>query len=383
MIAGTVYTNAQPNITTVGILSKISVVGNAYARNYFGSSINSDTGSLTISANIAEPELAWSISNDSFGLGTSILLAPLSDDHHIGEIVLPGSTGNGTIAYAGPNNGPFSNAVNIISNQGNILLTTTPDGSIFYISTFDQTGNFDVVGNVTANGIGSLSGNLIISANIAEPELAWTLVDDYFGTGTSILLAPLSDDAHTGEIILPGSTGSGYIAYSGPNNGLLSNALSISSDANILITQLSNVTSYITTFDTDGDWLMPNNVSVTGNVSTSGNVVFQNGSKFNSAAWTLIETVHANLTFGNQAVSTVNSFTYYSTNYNEILCLSSSGGGEGGTIVIPVQAVTANSVWNINQQIGFKWANLSNANVTVVGIGGGPYTSVSFTIYAR
>jgi putative tricarboxylic transport membrane protein len=89
------------------------------------------------------------------------------------------------------------------------------------------------------------------------------------------------------------------------------------------------------------------------------------------------------LTFGNQAVSTTNSYNYYSTNYNELLFLSSSGGGQGGTLVIPVGVVTANSVWNVNQQVGFKWANLSNANVTVVSIGGGPYTAVTITMYAR
>ena len=125
------------------------------------------------------------------------------------------------------------------------------------------------------------------------------------------------------------------------------------------------------------------NLSVgSGNVNV-GNVVFAlDGSKFNSAKWTLVETVNADLTFGNKSVNTAYSFNYYSTNYNEILCISSSGGGLNGTIVIPVQAVTANSTWNINQQIGFKYPNLSNANVTVVAIGG-PYTAVSYTVYAR
>jgi hypothetical protein len=118
-------------------------------------------------------------------------------------------------------------------------------------------------------------------------------------------------------------------------------------------------------------------------VVTANSVLFSNGSRVSSASWTLQETINANLTFGNQAVSTTNTYNYYSTNYNELLFLSSSGGGQGGTLVIPVGVVTANSVWNVNQQVGFNWANLSNANVTVVAIGSGPYTAVTITMYAR
>jgi hypothetical protein len=131
-----------------------------------------------------------------------------------------------------------------------------------------------------------------------------------------------------------------------------------------------------------------NSVSAAGNItgsnmSVAGQISFSDGSHANTFKWTLVETVNANLAAGFQIVSTVNSYNYYAANYNEVLFLSSSGGGKGATITIPVDAVIANSTWNINQQIGFRWPNLAASSVNVVAIGAGPYTTVSFTMYAR
>jgi hypothetical protein len=54
LVAGTVYTNAQPNITSVGTLSSVAVTGNATAGNVYANSgtvgASLLTGTLTTAA---------------------------------------------------------------------------------------------------------------------------------------------------------------------------------------------------------------------------------------------------------------------------------------------------------------------------------------------
>jgi hypothetical protein len=138
--------------------------------------------------------------------------------------------------------------------------------------------------------------------------------------------------------------------------------------------------------DIDLDDIKSNTVSATGNVtggniSSTGNIFFSNGSKLTSASWTLVETINGDLTFGDVVVPTTQSFNYYSSLFNEVL-YACGAGGDNGTIVIPVTALTAGSTWNVNGHVGIKWANLANANITLVDLTN-PLTTVTVTMYAR
>ena len=358
LIAATVYENAQPNITTVGTLSNVSVSGNIYTNNlqitaqgHANGLISSETGFSTI--------------------------GNIRGDYILG---------------------------NTLSVTGNIMAAQVEALNYYGL------------------GIGSINGTLTVSANVSEPELAWSFVNDYFGAGTSTLQAPLSDDMHIGEIVLPGTTGQGVIAFAGPNNGPFSNALNLLSSANILLSQVTgNGPSYITTFDIDGNWLMPNNVSITGNITGSGaspapsingfdsvsavtlsasgnvevgNVVFAlDNSKFNSAAWTLVESF-ANLNFtpsSSVQVTMTNSIGYYKSNYNElVITYYGTPFGPGGQIqtTLPTPAISVPGLFVIGVAAGaagapftIQWSNINSGNTTIRSGTGGDTAYVG--IYAR
>jgi len=138
--------------------------------------------------------------------------------------------------------------------------------------------------------------------------------------------------------------------------------------------------------DVDLDEITSRTVSATGNItagnlSTTGNVFFSNGSKLSSATWTLVETITGDLSSGDVNVSTTNSFSFYSSNYNEVL-YATSYNNEGGTITLPVSLVTNNTVWVVNDYVGIKWANIANNVITLVDITSPTYSTTVY-MYAR
>ena len=332
--AGTVTASAQPNIASVGTLTTLTVAGNVTADYFLGNTIGSISNAVY--ANTA-------------GFATTAGLANIANVAYS----VTGANVSGTVANA---------TYALTANSASYANTATIA--------------------VTANVANSVAG-ANVSGTVANATYALTAnVATYVGTVTTNAQPNITSVGNLSSLTVTG------------NSTVINNS---TVGANTIVSGYANIGSYISAVGnvTGNNFISLGSVSTNGNITganlsvgpgnvNAGNVVFAlDGSKFNSAKWTFVETVNADLTSGNQAVSTAHNFSYYSTNYNEVLFVSSSGSGFGETLVIPVQAVTANSVWNINQQIGFKWANLSNANVTVVGVGGGPYTTVNFSIYAR
>lgn len=160
--------------------------------------------------------------------------------------------------------------------------------------------------------------------------------------------------------------------------------------------------------DIDLDDIKSNTVSSTGNVTggnitTSGNVFFSNGSKFGSAAWTLVETF-ANVntyTTGNSSVTMTQTFNYYSSNYNEFMIklypLALNAYQKTITFTnMPLSAITAGDKINIGTSWDpppagtldysyVTWANLSATGMVIhnqyTGAGNNPSTNLY--IYAR
>jgi hypothetical protein len=123
LVAGTVYTNAQPNITSVGTLTTL-VVGNATANTTFGNGIFTATGNANVG-----------------NLGTAGLIV---------------ATGNIT--------------------GGN--LTTTGTANI---------GTLAVTGNETIAGNSSITGNLSVTGNITAARVTATTLVSNVATGTAPL----------------------------------------------------------------------------------------------------------------------------------------------------------------------------------------------------
>ena len=155
LIAGTVYTNAQPAITSVGTLSNVSVTGNVRARDFYGISINSNTGNLLVSANVTDPALNWTFINDYSGTGIASLLGPTADYNQRGEVLLPGRFSTGIVTFTGPDYAAFPDSM-VIAAGANISIAQTPGGlgnAATYVTTFDENGDWTMPGTITANAV--------------------------------------------------------------------------------------------------------------------------------------------------------------------------------------------------------------------------------------
>ena len=136
--AGTVTTNAQPNITSVGILSSLSVSGNITTGNLGGA--NSITGNYFIGSgnnlsNIQGANISGAVSYAS--TANSVALANVSGAGNIASINLDGSTsnvlyGNGVFAPAAATYGN-SDVATFLGSYGSNTITTTGNVSVGYI----------------------------------------------------------------------------------------------------------------------------------------------------------------------------------------------------------------------------------------------------------
>jgi hypothetical protein len=328
-----VTANAQPNITSVGTLSSLSVSGNI-------------TG--------------------NFIIGNGSLLTNL-----------PGANITGTVANAtyalNANNSIFAGTVTT-NAQPNIT-------SVGTLSSLTVTGNINSgnanLGNlVTANffsGDGSLLTSLTganVTGQVANALIAGTVYTNAQPNITSVgTLSSLTVTANvTGGNLLTG--------------GLISATANITG-GNILTTGIMSSTGNAT----------HGNLTVgSGNVNV-GNVVFAlDNSKFNSAKWTLVETF-ANIDFNPSATRYAtmgNTIGYYVTNYNELTVLYNKNGANNFMqTILPTAAIVAPSNYIIggSDTVGsgayaIGWLNLSSGNTRLTS-GSGVADISTIKIYAR
>jgi hypothetical protein len=260
-VSGTVTTNAQSNITSVGVLTSLSSTGNI-SGNYFigngsqltgvvatsvgnltnlsvtgnitvGGNIFGNSGNLKLSANVSETWSTWVINNDTAaGPNNTALVVPYSNTVNTGEILFQGTGGDAQLFWDGnPADGVLGNAFNILTNQGNIVLSTF-DGAAFYSSIFDTTGNLTLPGNLIS------SGNLLPNANVT-----YTL-----GSSTR----------QWKTLYVSGNT-----IYIGGSN-ITSNGNTLSVNGNSVVTANTPIS---------GDVLTTGNISATGTIKSNANVI--------------------------------------------------------------------------------------------------------------
>jgi len=249
------------------------------------SAIQSTTGNLLLSSNTAEPELAWAISNDMFGPGSSALLSPVSDAQHIGALVFRGNTGTGQLGWAGPVGSPYDNSL-FVGATGNVVIASNY-GTLWK---FDGNGNLTLPtgGSINyANGhsilTGITAGSTYGNANVAQylnhydNAITWTdgtqiLVDSglYLSNGTAVGVnvgeASWAFDV-TGGLTLPGGakiTGAGYKFAT--DNTVTTNLDLRDASGRGFYTDSNGYTlrsngTYNWVFGTDGNLTLPSNVA--------------------------------------------------------------------------------------------------------------------------
>jgi hypothetical protein len=322
--AGTVTTNAQPNITSVGTLANLSVTGNTRTGNLIVTantdSIGPSTGSIQTAGGIgAQGNI---IGNHHLYVGPGAAVTAFTNPVMIGKntgeeyvqsaIINSAETGssdwvaygdNGTesggwadfgftssnfsdpaYTVTGSNDGYFFVQPQSGSYGGNLVLATGDQGTvndiIFATGGFQAanifgrishsnltleipTGNISIGGNITANNLG----------NISSIDVDGNTSNILYGNGV-FAAAPSATYGNSNVATFLGAYGSNTISTTGNitagnfvGNGAGLTNVTVSVAGNIVGTQ-SNVTlvagSYSTVFDNTGVATFPGNVTTTG-----------------------------------------------------------------------------------------------------------------------
>jgi hypothetical protein len=178
LVAGTVYTNAQPNITSVGTLTSLTVTGNVTGGNLITTG-EANVGTLAVTGNVTGGNV---ITTGAVNAGT-LTVTGTSNLGNVGNVTITGGTngqvlstnGSGGLSFVSINSSGISNGtsnVNIPTVNGNVNITAAGNTTLVVTGTgANVSGNFDVTGNLTAGNIttagsaGNITGANNISAN--------------------------------------------------------------------------------------------------------------------------------------------------------------------------------------------------------------------------
>jgi len=364
LVAGTVYTNAQPNITSVGTLSSLAVTGNITSGNVYANSgiikaqyLQGDGSNLTnLSAGIILVN-----GNSNVSIPTTNGNVSISAVGNANVVVITGTGINvaGTINATGTITGNLSGNV-ITASQGNITSLGTLTGL-----TVNGTANLGSVGNVKITGSAGFlqsdgSGNLSFSSPITQiiPGAANTVL---LSSGSNTIIA------------------SGNIKFNDPQLDI-TGTLSVTGNANVSILNATTLVGNISTSSNQQsniklvgtlDYLI---INTTGYLSMgSGNITAGNINLIAAGSANLGNSATANYFIGN-FYGTANTATS-ATNASALLQNTSTA-----TTVYPTfttSSANGNSSAVFNTSISANLANASVTATTFVGALSGAATSAT------
>jgi hypothetical protein len=171
LVAGTVYTNAQPNITSVGTLTSLSVSGtsNVGAMNVSGSIIPTANATYDL-GNSTNLFRDLYLSGNSIKLGTQTLTSNASG------VVLSNAIFGTSLTTTGN-----ANVGNLVTS-GSVSATGNITGNYFIGNGSQLTGISGNIANITANVI---SFNTAAGINVAAGQMAWNSSDGTLDIGLS------------------------------------------------------------------------------------------------------------------------------------------------------------------------------------------------------
>jgi len=231
LVAGTVYTNAQPNITSVGTLENLSVTGNTTSGNVYANSGIIGANTLQASANITGGNL---ISNGAANIiGNANVGGILTDNYYYANgspVDFQQAAGSNTYIQFN-SNGDFGASANFTFNSSTNLLTVV--------------GSANLGNAVTANYFIGSGANL---ANITGANVT--------GTVANATHANSADNATTAGTVTTAAQ---------------PNITSVGTLTQLAVTGNANVTSNVNANNINAS----NNVNATGNIS--GAYILGNG----------------------------------------------------------------------------------------------------------
>ena len=316
LVTGTLTTNAQPNITSVGTLSSLAVTANVTGGNILTGGLISASGNITggnLSVSLVTGTLTTAAQPNVTSLGTLSSLSVTAN-------VTAGNVTTGNISATGNITGAYiigSISGNVVGWANTVADNAQPNiTSVGLLTSISSSGNISTTGNVVGNFIVG-DGSLLTSINGAN--VTGTVANATYalsaGTATTVtanaqsnitsvgILTSLSVQGNIeaanyitnglvsvfGNVTANGFSGNGASLYSLTGTAVTGTvpfanvAVTISANAQPNITSVGTLTTVTVTGNTQsGNLLTAGNVSATGNVyganiiadniSTTGNV---------------------------------------------------------------------------------------------------------------
>jgi hypothetical protein len=313
-VTGTLTTNAQPNITSVGTLVSLSVVGNISSGNAnLGNLVTANyfTGNGSLLSAIAAANIVGTVANANYALYAGTVLTN-AQPNITSTGTLSGLTATGTVDLTGASNvalGPIAN-VHITGGSAGYYLSTDGSGGLSFAAPpsgggisgsntqiqFNDAGAFgadanftytkttDTLGvkNISMESTGELSGGNLVSATYLTGTLTTQAQPNITSLGT------LTDLTVTGNIS-SGNANLGNLGYATYLGGTLT------TQAQPNITSVGTLSSLTATGNiTGGNLIATNkvysnglsissggatitgNIDVTGNINVTGNLNYSN-----------------------------------------------------------------------------------------------------------
>jgi len=293
LIAGTVYTNAQPNITSIGILSSLNVNGNANVGNLL---VTSNGGIVAGYANInGYVTVAGNLTSGNANLGNAASANYfIGSGNNLSNIQYSNVSGLGNIATINLN----GNSAQVLYGNG----TFASAGSVANANYAAYAGNVTIGNQPNITSIGTLKA-LSILGNLA--------------TATGLDIESTDPNSVAIGVGMPGSTalGAGFrgISISTSNTSPNANALFASFDINGVIKAKIDVAGNIT-----GNYYFGNGSQLTGITATSanfanfaGNVTVSSQPNITSVGTLTSLSVTGNITSGNASLGNAITGNYF------------------------------------------------------------------------
>jgi hypothetical protein len=346
LVAGTVYTNAQPNITSVGTLTGLAVTANVTSGNVYANS-GTVRGSFLIGSLVtgAQPNIT-SLGNISNLVAGNANIANLN---LTGDLSVPNIATSGNLS------------VTRTATLGNAVVTgfTAVSGSITGGS-LGTAGTLSVTGNTTLSNL-STSGTITATGNISGGNLTTG------GRVTATNTITAGNLTTGGELSVTGNASAGNISTTGSFTAI-GNANVGNLGTSGIITATGNVSG--------GNLTTAGSLSVTGNANV-GNIGAVAGVFTGAISTGTTLSVTGNANVGNLGVSGQVSTTgnLSAGNINTVGSLSVTGNitlGSSGVLRSTSSTITANASLLPNSNLTFdlgsatqRWKDLYLANSTI------------------
>ena len=355
LVAGTVYTNAQPNITSTGTLTSVSSSGNVTGANLITGGIVSATGNITASFFIGNGSQLTGLNTAGVSNGNS-------------NVNIATANGNVTIASA-----------------GNTTMTITGTGANI-TGTLSATANI-TGGNLITTGIVSATGNVsfgnadlgnLATANFFTGTLTTAAQPNITSTGTlaSLSVSGTSNLGNVGNVKITGGTSGQVLSTDGAGNLTFADTASGNSAAPMPYV-VSVGESYTVPENFQGLFTVP--ITIDGELEIDGilaevgtainsqnsQIIFDDNGELTGNTGFTFDTVSGNLAVpGSAIVSSILTNNYYYANGQPL----SFGGAPGGSTT-QLQYNNAGSFGGISTATysGGQLSLGSNAQVKITG----------------